>query len=111
MLEKEIEKIFVTEISHMGGKAYKFISPGNGGVPDRVVCLPGGETYFVELKTDTGKLTPLQKVQLGKLEKMGQRVYVLHGLIEVAEFFRMIGRDDIAGRVRRKAERGKKNAI
>ena len=30
--------------------AYKFVSPGNAGVPDRVVILQGGKSGFVELK-------------------------------------------------------------
>ena len=40
MLEKEIEKILVTEVKKLGGKAYKFVSPGNSGVPDRIVIFP-----------------------------------------------------------------------
>ena len=54
MLEKDIEKLFRDEIKKAGGKAYKFTSPGNDGVPDRIVMLPGGHIVFVELKTDTG---------------------------------------------------------
>lgn len=105
MLEREIEKILVTEIARVGGRAYKFVSPGNDGVPDRVVCLPKGKTYFVELKTTSGKLTSLQKVQIERLRDLGQKVFVLKGLDGVAEFFRMLGRDDIAGRLKKRAER------
>lgn len=105
MLEKEIEKILVAEIARVGGRAYKFVSPGNDGVPDRVVCLPNGKTYFVELKTTSGKLTNLQKVQIERLKDLGQKVFVLKGLDGVAEFFRMLGRDDIAGRLKKRAER------
>ena len=54
MLESEIEKKLVREIRKMGGMAYKFVSPGNTGVPDRIVILPGVIT-FVELKTETGR--------------------------------------------------------
>lgn len=105
MLEREIEKIFVTEIARVGGRAYKFVSPGNDGVPDRVVCLPNGKTYFVELKKASGKLTNLQKVQIERLRDLGQKVYVLKGLDRVAEFFKMLGRDDITERLRKRAER------
>lgn len=41
--EKETEKYLRDEIKKMGGAAYKFVSPGNAGVPDRLVCLPGGK--------------------------------------------------------------------
>ena len=37
MREKEIEKILVLEVKKLGGRAYKWISPGNDGVPDRCV--------------------------------------------------------------------------
>lgn len=105
MLEREIEKILVTEIARVGGRAYKFVSPGNDGVPDRMVCLPNGKTYFVELKTASGKLTNLQKVQIERLRDLGQKVFVLKGLDGVAGFFRILGRDDIASRLKKRAER------
>ena len=57
MLEKEIEKRLCDGVKKLGGYAYKFTSPGNDGVPDRMVIMPGGDITFVELKTDTGKLS------------------------------------------------------
>lgn len=108
MLEREIEKIFVTEIARMGGRAYKFVSPGNDGVPDRVVCLQNGRTYFAELKTASGKLTNLQKVQIERLRDLGQKVFVLKGLAGVVEFFKILGRDDTAERLSKRAERADK---
>lgn len=91
MTEKEIEKILVSEVKKLGGRAYKWVSPGNDGVPDRIVILPGEVPYFVELKTDKGRLTPLQKVQIERLEKMGQRVFVAKGIDGVSQFFQDIG--------------------
>ena len=41
ILEKDIEKYLRDEIKKVGGIAYKFVSPGNSGVPDRLVLLPG----------------------------------------------------------------------
>ena len=60
MLEKDIEKYFMRRVAQVGGRAYKFVSPSNRGVADRVVCLPDGTTHFVELKRPGGKLSPLQ---------------------------------------------------
>ena len=85
MLESEIEKKLVREIRKMGGMAYKFVSPGNTGVPDRIVILPEVIT-FVELKTETGRLSPGQKRQIGKLQDLGMKVVVLHGMKELEEF-------------------------
>lgn len=88
MREKEIEKKLVEGIRKLGGRAYKWVSPGNDGVPDRIVFLPEGLVFFVELKTETGKLTALQEVQLGRLKALGQNVRVLHGIREVEKFLR-----------------------
>ena len=79
MREKEIEKILVSEVKKLGGRAYKWVSPGNDGVPDRIVIIPGRPPVFVELKTDTGRLTALQKVQIDRLRELGQDVRVLRG--------------------------------
>ena len=37
MLEREIEKKLVDGVRKLGGRAYKFVSPGNDGVPERIV--------------------------------------------------------------------------
>lgn len=88
MREKEIEKKLVEGIRKLGGRAYKWVSPGNDGVPDRIVFLPEGLVLFVELKTETGKLTALQEVQFSRLRTLRQNVLVLHGSREVEEFLR-----------------------
>ena len=53
MLEREVEKKLVDGVRRMGGRAYKFVSPGNDGVPDRIVVLPDTAPMFVELKTES----------------------------------------------------------
>ena len=102
MLEKDIEKLFRDEIKKAGGKAYKFTSPGNDGVPDRIVMLPGGRIVFVELKTDTGKLSKLQELQCRQIAELGQTVRVLHGLAEVRDFFLEFGLETAAYRLERR---------
>lgn len=69
--EKEIEQYLVKQVKAIGGKAYKFVSPGNDGVPDRLVCLPGGVAIFVEIKAPGKEPSPLQKHQLNKLGGLG----------------------------------------
>ena len=86
MLEREVEKKLVDGVRRMGGRAYKFVSPGNDGVPDRIVVLPDTAPMFVELKTESGKLSSLQKAQITRLEKLGQNVRVLYGANDVENF-------------------------
>lgn len=84
--ESEIEKRLVDGVRKMGGRAYKFVSPGNDGVPDRIVIFPGQKPVFVELKTEKGRLTSLQTVQIDRLQKLGQDVRVLYGIEDVKGF-------------------------
>lgn len=99
MKEKEIEKILVDEVKRLGGRAYKWTSPGNDGVPDRIVILPDTRVIFVELKTDTGVLSPLQKIQIDRLKKLGQWVEVVKGIRGVKMFFQDLGYMDMASRI------------
>lgn len=77
MREKAVEEYLRNQIKALGGKAYKFVSPGNAGVPDRLVCLPGSRVVFVELKAPGKKPTALQKKKQAELAKLGQQVFVV----------------------------------
>ena len=73
MRESEIERHLVWHVNRLGGVAYKFKSVNHRGVADRVVCLPSGQTWFVELKTKGGRLSPLQRLFAQDMERLGQR--------------------------------------
>lgn len=90
MLEKNIEKFLIDNTKKLGGLCYKFVSPGNAGVPDRIIFLPDGRLIFVELKTNKGTPSKLQKIQIKRLRKLGQDVRVLYGLEEAKEFLNEI---------------------
>lgn len=77
MQESEIEKYLCNCVKKAGGIAYKFTSPARRGVPDRLVVMPGGLVYFVEVKCETGKLSELQKVEINRLTVLGQRVFIV----------------------------------
>ena len=72
MLERQIEAYLVKSVRRIGGVAYKFVSPAHRGVADRVVCLPDGSTWFIELKTEGGRLSPLQKVFADEMTRLNQ---------------------------------------
>lgn len=90
MKESTIESKLRDGVKRLGGRAYKFVSPGNDGVPDRIVVMPGRMPIFVELKTESGRLSLLQKVQIDRLKKLGQDVRVLYGMKEVEGFLQQI---------------------
>ena len=70
MLEKDIESWLNKQVEKMGGLAFKFVSPGNPGVPDRIYILPNGKVWFVELKQQFGKVAGIQKWQRPKRKSL-----------------------------------------
>lgn len=89
--EKEIEAYLRTRIKKLGGVAYKFTSPGNDGVPDRLVLLPGGQTEFVELKAPGKKPSKLQMVQINRIKALGFKVYVIDSKEKVDMLYPLAG--------------------
>ena len=110
MKESEVERVLVDEVRKAGGRAPKWVSPGNVGVPDRIVFLPGRTMpIFVELKTETGRLSGPQKVWAARLRELHQRVRTVYGMQGLEELFRELGMPDSARRARRIRERQDKS--
>jgi hypothetical protein len=100
MNESRLEQRFVKDVKDLGGWALKFISPGNAGVPDRLVILPGGQVVFVELKTKDGKLSAVQDQQIYRMRLKGVKVLVLYGQKDIDGFLNTFFRErGVASRV------------
>lgn len=94
--ESQIESWLGKQLKMMGCLYYKFVSPGNDGVPDRIIVLPGGHVIFAELKTDCGQTTPLQDRQQRKLACKGADVQLVIG---------MEGAERLAGKIKERLEK------
>jgi Holliday junction resolvase len=90
MREREIEKYLVERVKAIGGNAMKWVSPGNSGVPDRIVFLPDGRVHLVECKAPGKKPTPIQERQINRLGAMGHRTYVLDSKEAVDQFLKEV---------------------
>ena len=90
-MEKQIEAYLVKRVRELGGIAYKFVSPSNRGVADRLVVLPGGVVWFVEVKTQGGRLAPLQKLFIEDMQRLEQNVTVLWSKEDVDAWIESIG--------------------
>lgn len=55
------------------------------GFPDLVVLHPNHPAFFVELKTERGRVSPLQAIVHQSLRSMGYAVYVVRGEAGVRE--------------------------
>lgn len=90
MTESQIESRLVRMVRDRGGLCYKFTSPSNPGVPDRIVITPDGRTIYVELKTEVGRLAKIQRWQISEMQKRGADVRVVRGVEDVKDFIREV---------------------
>lgn len=89
MIEKAIEEYLTHQAIRSGALCFKFVSPGNIGVPDRIVIYQGA-VYFVELKRPDGKLRTAQIHRCSQLRKHGAAVYAINTKEEVDSFITMM---------------------
>ena len=87
-MEKQIEAYLVRRVRELGGVAYKFTSPAHRGVSDRIVCMPDGSTWFVELKAPNGRLSPLQKHFQAEMARLRQRYACLWSKAEIDQWIK-----------------------
>lgn len=90
MRENVVERTLRTEVKARGGWAIKSL-PSVSGLPDRIVLLPGGRIYFVELKSPTGTVEPHQTVIHRRLRRLGFEVLVLSHPDAVREWASSLG--------------------
>lgn len=90
-----VEDYLKEKVEQLGGKCYKFVSPGYDGMPDRLV-LYRGAVVFIECKKHGKKPRKLQEVRLREI--MDQRVpaYVIDSKEQVDN---LIARLSTCGRI------------
>lgn len=88
--EKKLEARLRTEIEKRGGVALKLLSQFHRGLPDRLVLLPYGITYFVETKTTGERPTRLQQHAHKMLRNLGQHVVIIDTSEKLDSFLQLI---------------------
>lgn len=83
--ESRTEQALVRAAKARGGIAYKFVSPGVNGIPDRLVLLPHGKIAFVELKAKGKNMRPLQLKRKQQLVELGFLVYCIDRKEQIGE--------------------------
>lgn len=84
--EVDVEQHLVKEVKRRGGVCEKFASPGKAYVPDRIVTMPGGHIWFVELKAPGKKPTAGQLRDHERRRALGFKVLVLDSIAAVNIF-------------------------
>lgn len=92
--ENNLEEFFRRRVMLLGGYTEKIVGMSRG-CPDRLVLLPGGRIFLVELKAETGSVEPLQKMWHTRANNLGTKVYVVTGRDGVVKWLRaMVGSID-----------------
>ena len=94
ILEKEIEQKLVRLVRKHGGLALKWVCPGWAGVPDRIVLLPGGRIYVIELKRPDGRASERQRWWAAKLRRLGFDCYFMLSAEDVQHFEEFIALEE-----------------
>lgn len=91
--ERDIERYLFKKVKREKGMCIKLNPVGMSGLPDRVVLLPLGKIFFIELKAPKQKPRPLQEIFLRTLRELGFLTYVIDSkdkVDEVINFARML---------------------
>jgi len=87
MLERKVEQHFVARAEARGGEVRKLTYIGRHGAPDRLLVLPAGRVFFVELKRPGKDAADHQAREHARLRRVGADVRVLDTLERVDAFF------------------------
>lgn len=93
--EKTLERRLAAEVRRLGGMAVKQTAQYHRGIPDRLVLMPHGLTYFAELKSTGRKPTKLQDDTMAELRRLGFPAVAIDGTEGLDAFLSLLRRDQM----------------
>jgi len=90
MGEKRIEEVLRERVKVLGGLAIKMYCLSFTGMPDRLVLVPPGRVYFVELKSEGKTPSPRQRIVRKWLISRGFRFYLVDSREGLNDFLSII---------------------
>jgi len=82
MLESAIQRKIILELEKSGWLVVKLIQTNKNGIMD-LMALRNGEAVFLEVKSENGKQSELQKYRQKKIEAQGFRVIVTNSITQI----------------------------
>jgi len=79
MSEGQIQNKKIKELESNGYYVIKLMKTNKNGIPDLLALKHNETPYFIEVKTSTGKVSPLQSYRMEELKKEGFKVDVHYG--------------------------------
>lgn len=87
MREAEIQSKIIARLKEAGWFVTKLITTTTNGIPD-LLCIKSGRVIFIEVKSATGKIAPLQAYRIGQIKKQGIEVIVTNNIEGVSHLCR-----------------------
>ena len=81
--ERDVERHLVQAVALKGGITFKTRAIGRPGFPDRIVFLPDGAMWLIELKAKGGRLSGPQKRFAEDMRRLRQRYVCLWSVAQV----------------------------
>jgi Holliday junction resolvase len=85
MRESELQKKIVDRLNRHGWSCVKLIQTNMNGIPD-LMCIRKGTVMFLEVKTETGVIAPLQQKRIDDLNKHGVFAKVVRSVEDIDIF-------------------------
>lgn len=80
MTEQQIQKKIIDKYESDGWFVLKLIKTNKNGIPD-LICLKSNEKpLFIEVKSEKGKVSPLQEYRLNELKEYGFNAIVMNAI-------------------------------
>lgn len=78
MKESELQAKIIKHYEAKGYLVIKIIQTNKNGIPDLLLIKDGVHPFFIEVKTEKGVLSELQKYRINQLEKYGCKTEILN---------------------------------
>jgi Holliday junction resolvase len=76
MTEQQIQSKKIKELEDQGYYVIKLTKTNKNGIPDLIAIPKDSDVLFIEVKSEKGKLSPLQKYRIMEIENHGVKVDV-----------------------------------
>lgn len=78
MKESELQSKIIKHYEAKGYLVIKIIQTNKNGIPDLLLIKDGVHPFFIEVKTEKGRLSDLQKYRIEQLEKYGCKTEIMN---------------------------------
>ena len=79
-IQRDIKKLLEQNYAAL---VFKVNADAQRGLPDLLCILPKGQVLFIEVKTETGIVSPLQRRTIKKINEQGAHAMVVRSVAEV----------------------------